>query len=229
MNGARMNSQPIGGNDDVAERVRAERERRGWSYRDLAAAMAQNGGSASKDTLQRIEYGNPRPKIGVDQLVTFAKVFDLTVEELLAPAAWVRQRRVDAMVRQVQAAAEKFEQGIVELIDCWRRLDWLASDEFEEVSRRVNLGEFKLTIPSAAGLEEAATVVLALTQMLGSELVMQRYRGEVPIAYPDMVEKIEIPVETVDWPRYLEQLEADLDGFLAFEPETATARKRSTR
>lgn len=69
----------------VAEHVREERERRGWSTAELAQRVTDAGCPINQSAIWRIESGEPRRRISVDELIAFSKVFDLSIERLLGP------------------------------------------------------------------------------------------------------------------------------------------------
>lgn len=71
--------------EHLAQRVQAERERRGWTNEGLAKRMADIGCPMSGSAIFKIEKGEPRRRIVVDELVGFSRVFKLPVTELLIP------------------------------------------------------------------------------------------------------------------------------------------------
>ncbi len=75
--------RPTGNETSLARRIAAERERRGWSFEGLAKRMGDAGFSIQASAIFKIEKGNPPRRITVDELVGFAKVFDLSVDEML--------------------------------------------------------------------------------------------------------------------------------------------------
>lgn len=66
--------------------VRIEREARGWSTAELARRVTDAGCPISQSAIWRIENGEPRRKISVDELIAFSKVFSRQIEYLLKPA-----------------------------------------------------------------------------------------------------------------------------------------------
>lgn len=72
--------------DHVADHVRIERERRGWSTAELAARVTEAGCPINQSAVWRIENGNPRRKISVNELIAFSRVFQRPPDELLQPA-----------------------------------------------------------------------------------------------------------------------------------------------
>jgi transcriptional regulator with XRE-family HTH domain len=73
----------LAGEEYLAERVSYERDIRGWSYEALAKRMTDAGVPMNQSAIQKIEKGNPRRRITVDELLGFAKVFGTNVSDLL--------------------------------------------------------------------------------------------------------------------------------------------------
>lgn len=73
----------------VSARVKNLRARHGWSLRSLAARTAAAGRSVNYQALSVIEKGahpgGGGRSVSVDELVVLARVFNVTVEALLAP------------------------------------------------------------------------------------------------------------------------------------------------
>lgn len=76
---------PGDGEDNVADHVRIEREARGWSTAELARHVTEAGCPISQSAVWRIESGEPRRKISVDELIAFSRVFGKPIEALLRP------------------------------------------------------------------------------------------------------------------------------------------------
>ena len=75
----------------AASNPRHVTEQRGWSYTGLAQRMTAQGCAIDQSALYKIEKGNPRRRISVDELVALREVFaqaddPLTMEELLGAA-----------------------------------------------------------------------------------------------------------------------------------------------
>lgn len=71
--------------ENVAAHIRFERELRGWSTAELARHVTDAGCPISQSAVWRIESGEPRRKISVDELVAFSKVFGKSIGDLLQP------------------------------------------------------------------------------------------------------------------------------------------------
>lgn len=94
--------------DNAAARVALEREVRGWSTTELAARMTKAGVPLNQTAVWRIENGSPRRKITLDEALGFARVFELSLEELMAPPL----EGVDLEGRRVvQEAVEAFYES----------------------------------------------------------------------------------------------------------------------
>ncbi len=86
----------------AAARVAIEREARSWSYEGMAKRLTDLGCPIQASAIFKIEKGKPPRRITVDELVAFAKVFDLSVEEMLVDPA----RRLPAEMARL---LERFE------------------------------------------------------------------------------------------------------------------------
>ncbi len=81
--------------DYVADRIKQEREARGWSTVALAEKMAEAGHPVNQAAIWRIESGKPRRRVNLDEALGFCQVFDLTMDELTAPP----MKHADPVVR----------------------------------------------------------------------------------------------------------------------------------
>lgn len=78
----RQTPRPVGAEEMVARRVIWERRTRGWSNAELARRMAEAGCPINQSAIQKIEHGNPRRTISLDEALAFAKVFGVSLDEL---------------------------------------------------------------------------------------------------------------------------------------------------
>jgi len=100
--------------DALARRITYEREQRSWSPGGLANLMTKAGCPIGQSAIWKIENGNPRRKITVDELLTFAKVFEVEVTNLLLPPELAArpdllvliEKRVEAELRVWKAEDE---------------------------------------------------------------------------------------------------------------------------
>ena len=108
------NNRPrsIGGERNLAERIRRQRALVGWSPSDLARAMTNAGCSIATSAIYRIEDDeNPR-KISVDELITLAQVFDTTVESLLTPVEVLDKEKAQETLKQLDDAQARMIEAI---------------------------------------------------------------------------------------------------------------------
>lgn len=102
----------------LARRIAHERERRGWSYDGLASRMTKAGCAIQSSAIYKIEKSDPPRRITVDELVAFAEVFAVPVQNLLLPpevaakeelvellTAWEIARRKSAEAKEAEEGA----------------------------------------------------------------------------------------------------------------------------
>lgn len=95
--------------EGLAQRVGYERERRGWTYESLAARMTAVGCPINQSALYKIEKGEPRRRITVDELVALSRVLDTPVEHLLLPPELAATERLGELLvkwREAKIAAD---------------------------------------------------------------------------------------------------------------------------
>lgn len=103
----------------LAENISAARRERGWSFDRLAAEMNRAGCPIQGSAIYRIEKGEPRRRITVDELVALGIVLGVGVSDLLiqrdAPPVVTRiiafevtgtEAEIDAAASRVIAAIE---------------------------------------------------------------------------------------------------------------------------
>ena len=96
--------------EHVAERIAAERDARGWTNDGLAKRMTDAGCAMTGSAIFKIEKGQPRRRITVDELVGFSRVFGMSVEQLLAdPVLWNARRLVPLLEDYRRNEAERIE------------------------------------------------------------------------------------------------------------------------
>ncbi|WP_405822940.1 helix-turn-helix transcriptional regulator [Streptomyces sp. NBC_00838] len=90
---------------NAAARVALEREVRGWSTIELAERVTKAGVKMNQTAIWRIENGEPRRRINLDEALALSRVFELPLEELMSPPL----EGLDAGVRRlVQEAVEAY-------------------------------------------------------------------------------------------------------------------------
>ncbi|MFE0720212.1 helix-turn-helix domain-containing protein [Streptomyces rochei] len=148
----------------MAEHVRLERERRGWSTAELARHVSSAGVSMSQSAVWRIENGEPRRKISVDELVAFARVFNKTIDDLLAPI------RTEYPEQVVEAYARR-----------WVRAERTASDA--RLSARTAFSDLANVVASFPG---ALPHVPRLLEKLIERHEADYVRGEIESKVPEI-------------------------------------------
>jgi transcriptional regulator with XRE-family HTH domain len=84
--------------DHVAQRIKMEREVRGWSTVALAERMTEAGHLINQSAIWRIESGKPRRRVNLDEALGFCKVFDITLDDLTAPPGHIANPQVRRLV-----------------------------------------------------------------------------------------------------------------------------------
>lgn len=108
--------------DHVAQRIAMERDRRGWTNDGLAKRMTDAGCPMVGSAIFKIEKGSPRRRIVVDELVAFAGVFGLKVEELLVPPAIARRDELVKLVLAWDSAADEASEAIAARDAAWEAM-----------------------------------------------------------------------------------------------------------
>jgi transcriptional regulator with XRE-family HTH domain len=142
----RKTPRPPGPDDWAAERIRHEREQRGWSTAELARQVTLVGVPMLQQTVWKIESGTPRRKISVGEAAAFAYVFRITLGELMTPPAGIAHKLVQLAVefrdwrldegRQMTRLARIADQ-VAELSDddqhaaeiAAKSAEWMTSDQ----------------------------------------------------------------------------------------------------
>lgn len=108
--------------DHLAQRITAERTERGWTIDGLAQRMTDTGCSMTGSAIFKIEKGEPRRRIVVDELVAFSQVFGIPVDELLMPPETARKTEVIRLVMAWHSATLDHEQTLRDLDESRRAL-----------------------------------------------------------------------------------------------------------
>lgn len=114
--------RPPGPDEWAAERIRHERELRGWSTSELARRVTEAGVPLRQQQVWQIESGEPPRKLSVGEASTFAAIFGLTISDLLTPPADVANQNLINLGRDF---AE------------WRRDSGLLAARLREIDERV--------------------------------------------------------------------------------------------
>jgi transcriptional regulator with XRE-family HTH domain len=91
----------------VADRITRERDLRGWSLEVTAKRMTDAGCPINPSAIYKIESGEPRRRVTVNELVAFAIVFELPIAELVLPAG-VADQEVRMLRDELHAAKMEY-------------------------------------------------------------------------------------------------------------------------
>jgi transcriptional regulator with XRE-family HTH domain len=103
--------------DHLAQRIAAERTERGWTIDGLAQRMTEAGCSMTGSAIFKVEKGEPRRRIVVDELVAFSQVFGIPVDELLMPPETARKAEVIRLVLAWHTATVEHTRTLRDLHD----------------------------------------------------------------------------------------------------------------
>lgn len=101
----------------LARRIAYERERRDWKQTTLARRMTDAGFEMTQSTISKFERADDARRITVDELVAFATVFGIRVQDLLVPLPAVLSREVERVMRRHRDANAAFSAAIDEVIE----------------------------------------------------------------------------------------------------------------
>lgn len=111
----------------IAQRVKLERERRGWSLESTAQRMTAVGCPIHSTAILKIERTGGRRRIQGDEIAAFAQVFDLEVGELFQPldeveAEALRARAAEWLraIAEQQDADTRAQRALAEMLDAAR-------------------------------------------------------------------------------------------------------------
>lgn len=108
-------TRSIEGESNLARRIALERARAEWSYEALARRMTEVGCAINASAIYKIEKGDPPRKITVDELLAFATVFGLDIEDLLTPIDIYRKEHAKAVARKIDEARDQLSNALAAL------------------------------------------------------------------------------------------------------------------
>jgi transcriptional regulator with XRE-family HTH domain len=167
---------------NVAERITLEREKRDLSYDALAKAMTDEGCSLAATAIYRIEKGQPRRRITVDELVAFARVFDTTEADLLAPMELIRNARAQELARKALQVWEELPAAVYRLTEVvaeMRQLQDSDAEVYESFQHQWRNEEAKLPDPPFAPV-----VIKRLTALVEAVITVHSAPGGHPAKMP---------------------------------------------
>jgi transcriptional regulator with XRE-family HTH domain len=138
----------IGREVNLAERIAVERERLGLTYEGLARLMTEAGCPVDKSAIYRIEKGEPRRKVSVDELVALMDVFELSFDELMMPMELVNQKRGQELAAKMRDADDQLDEAAANLVETlieFLRLGQESPEMSEYVTNLYGVGARPLT------------------------------------------------------------------------------------
>ncbi len=99
---------------NLARRIAAVRKERGQSHETLAALMTKAGCAIAGSSIYKIESGNPRRRISVDELWTLAEVWGFdSPAELTIPPELVERQRAREIAEELPLLFQAYEEAII--------------------------------------------------------------------------------------------------------------------
>lgn len=114
--------QTLASEEALAKRVAYEREQRGWSYEALAKRMTAAACPINQSSIYKIEKGQPRRRVTVDELLGFSTVLGLDVAELLLPPEAILNRRLADLLGNVVSNLEVLDDYDKAMNSEWQEL-----------------------------------------------------------------------------------------------------------
>lgn len=109
----------IGAEQNLAQRIKDEREARGWTQASLAARMTVEGCAIDQSAIFKTETGNPPRRVTVDELVALSRVFGISLEELVVPPALAKAKHVRALLARYRALGSQAADLGRQQKACW--------------------------------------------------------------------------------------------------------------
>lgn len=115
----------------LVRRIKYERELRGWSPAKLAEVMTASGCKMHTSAVYKLEDTEKPRVLTATELIAAAKAFDMTLEELCVPIELVQKRRAQELIEELEAADERFIEGIESDLNALIELMRLAAEDRE--------------------------------------------------------------------------------------------------
>ena len=95
-------SSPLGGEGNLAVRIKLERETRGWSTNAVSDRLNAAGYDMNPSAVWRIENGKRR--VNLDEAIGFAEIFGLSLGSLAGPPRLAAHARAMELVEVIRRA-----------------------------------------------------------------------------------------------------------------------------
>ncbi|MEY9943921.1 helix-turn-helix domain-containing protein [Kitasatospora sp. GAS1066B] len=102
----------LAGEENAAQRLKMERESRGWSTAEVARRMSEAGFPINQSSVWRIESGEPPRRINLDEAIGFAKIFGITLTELTGPSGGAVSAKMLHLFEVFQEAANAAQDAL---------------------------------------------------------------------------------------------------------------------
>ena len=135
--------------DNLAIRIAIERSARHWSNDDLAKRMSEAGCPMTGSAIFKIEKAIPRRRIVVDELIAFAKVFGLSVNELLLPVQLAMNKESARLAQDWAGAINVARNAIYDQESCKERWQEYVTLHFGSAMNLAKYGELIIDIQVA--------------------------------------------------------------------------------
>ncbi|MET8324765.1 helix-turn-helix transcriptional regulator [Streptomyces sp. NPDC005181] len=99
----------LSGEENVAVRIKLEREARGWSTNSLSDRMNEAGFEMNPSAVWRIE--NRKRRINVDEAIGFAEVFGVSLRNLVGPPRLAAMARAMELIDDVVDAYRQTQRA----------------------------------------------------------------------------------------------------------------------
>ncbi len=156
-------NRTIDDEDNLARRIRYERGLRGWSYEHLAQRLTSAGCAIQGSAIYKIEKAQPRRRVTVNELVAFARVFNLDAGNLLKPVDLLGDREAEKLTDRWLALQTQITSDIARADELADQLAKLAKSgalrEFP-VYQFLNSGLFKMIRKAEDNAAAAASLFL---------------------------------------------------------------------
>ena len=155
---ATQKPNPLENEESLARRITYERERRHLNPGGLARLMTQAGCPMNQSAIWKIENGTPRRKITVDEALAFAKVFEMSLDQLLVPPELVTETHLLELLSKYE---KHFDAAVSE-----QRVCNLFAAELEDLldkhpEARAALGDaLRKTFPESPEVDEVTKSML---------------------------------------------------------------------
>lgn len=131
----------VQGEINLARRIAYERERRSWTYEGIARRLTEVGCPIQGSAIYKIEKGQPRRRISVDEFVAFAEIFEIERDELLIPLELRAEHEALDLITELERKSQALSVSAEEYYEAVERLH-LLMDALDDESRKAVLSTF---------------------------------------------------------------------------------------